>query len=45
MEVHLCSKCEWKSLLSLDYGSLEWMPPCPRCGAILEGLRIVNAKV
>lgn len=39
--VYVCSKCEWKFTLGMDFGSLEWLPPCPVCNSIMEGFRIL----
>jgi hypothetical protein len=41
---YICSNCYWKSRLGMDFGSLEWLPPCPACNSIVEGFRILKGK-
>ena len=28
--------------LGMDFGDLEWLPPCPACNSIVEGFRILK---
>jgi len=39
---YLCSKCNWKSTLGMDFGPLDWLPPCPACNSFVEGFRIIK---
>ena len=39
---YVCSNCDWKFQLGMDFGDLEWLPPCPACNSIVEGFRILK---